>query len=146
MSLRSIVVGVDGRERSSRALAFSLGLAERESATLSICYVRPRTHWTSLALTSMSMFCWDTAMLARATNDAIAAEVAAEVSEALSRTRVRGELYLADGDIVGELGALARVQQADLVVIGRSRRLGAGRSCAARRLTGGFRRGLLIAS
>lgn len=146
MSLRSIVVGVDGRERSSRALAFSLGLAERESATLHVCYVRPFVHWSSFALTSMSMFCWDVGGLLRVSGEEVADEVAAEVSDAFRRSGVRGRLFLPAGDIVGELAELARAQQADLVVVGRSRRLGAGRSSAARRLTDGFRRGLLIAS
>lgn len=146
MSLRSIVVGVDGRERSSRALAFSLGLAERESATLHVCYVRPFAHWSSFALTSVSMFCWDVGAVLRASGDDVAAEVTAEVSDAFRRTGVRGRLFLSAGDVVGELAELARVQQADLVVVGRSRRLGGGRSSAARRLTDGFQRGLLIAS
>jgi nucleotide-binding universal stress UspA family protein len=146
MSLRSIVVGVDGREKSSRALAFSLGLAERESATLNVCYVRPFAHWSSFALTSLSMFCWDVGAVLSAASADVAAEVSAEVSDASNRTGVRCRLFLPVGDIVGELAELARVQQADLVVVGRSRRLGGGRFSPARRLTDGFQRGLLIAS
>lgn len=146
MSLRNIVVGVDGGEKSSRALAFSLGLAGREAATLSVCYVRPPVPWTSFALTSMSMFCWDVGALVRASHDHVAAEVAAEASDAFARTGVRGQLVLRSGDVVGELAELARVREADLVVVGRSRCLGGGRFSAARRLTDGYRRALLIAS
>ena len=146
MSLRSIVVGVDGRERSSRALAFGLGLAERESATLSVCYVRPFPHWSSFALTSLSLFCWDVGALLHESGDDVAAEVAAEVSDAVRRTGGRARLFLPAGDIVGELAEVARVQEADLVVVGRSRRVGGGRCSAAVRLTDGFRRALLIAS
>ncbi|WP_282944693.1 universal stress protein [Cellulomonas endometrii] len=146
MSLRHILVGVDGRERSYRALAFSVGLAERESATLSVCYVRPFVHWTSVAVSSMSMFSWDARALADDASSDVAADVTAEVADVLTRTRVHGRLFLPTGDIVGELAGLARTQRADLVVIGRSRRLGGGRFSAARRLTNGFEHGLLIAS
>lgn len=39
MGLTSIVVGIDGSEQSLRALSFSVGLAGRERAQVSACFV-----------------------------------------------------------------------------------------------------------
>lgn len=144
MSMRSIVVGVDGSEKSYRALAFSVGLAQRESAVLHVCYIRPFAQWTTLLLTSAAAATGAAAPLPEPAGAAVAAELTAEATDAFARTGVHGEVLVSAGDPVVELARLADRRRADLIVIGHTHRLRSSPRDLARRLTNGYAHGLLI--
>jgi len=148
--MRSIVVGVDGRERSYRALAFSAGLARRESAELAVCYVRPSVRWQSFVLASLPAMAllpvsWDSVAMEGAACVATAQAVSEEAAVAFDATGIPGDVFVRTGDIVKELARLADERLADLVVIGTPRRLRSRSAAITSRLTHGFRRGLYIA-
>lgn len=144
MSMRSIVVGVDGSEKSYRALAFSAGLAQREKATLHVCNVSPYARLTTLLLSSAAAAAGTAPPFSEPPEAAVAAELTAEATDAFARTGVDGRVLVSAGDPVVELARLAKRRCADLIVIGHTRRLHSYRGDLARRLTNGYTSGLLI--
>ncbi|MDN4614080.1 universal stress protein [Leifsonia sp. F6_8S_P_1B] len=144
MSMRSIVVGVDGSEKSYRALAFSIGLAQRESAALTVCHVRPYAQWTTLLLSSVAAVGGMTVPPAEPVETAVAHEVTAAAADAIAGAGIDGHVLVSTGDPATELARLARRRCADIVVIGHTRRLRSRPADLARRLTNGFLHGLVI--
>lgn len=149
MSIRRIVVGVDGGERSYRALTFGAGLARREGAALDVCYVAPYVRWQSLLLSALPMLVpfvlYDPIAAAEAERTDIAQDVTAEAAIVFNAADLRGEVFVRTGDVVEELSRLADERDADLIVVGTPRRARLRSAGVVSRLTRGSDRGLLVA-
>jgi nucleotide-binding universal stress UspA family protein len=108
MSIVSVVVGVDGTEASDHALSFATGLAAREGAWLSACFV---SH--PLVVYPVGVVPID--------DRGYASELDRQVNDELERADVGGFFFHRDGDVVDELKRLADEWFADLIVVGRPR-------------------------
>jgi nucleotide-binding universal stress UspA family protein len=108
MSMVSVVVGVDGTERSDHALSFAVGLAARERARLSACFVSKR-----VVVYPAGVIVPDDAAYVR--------KLKSRFNYELERADVGGDFYHRNGDIVDELKRLADEQIADVIAVGRSR-------------------------
>ncbi len=108
MGILSIVVGMDGSEPSVHALSFSVGLAVREHARLSVCFVSHQTVVFPVGLLPVDDDEWATALEKM-------------VGDELARAEVDGSFVRRDGEVVRELKRLADERAADVIVVGRSR-------------------------
>lgn len=143
--MKHIIVGIDGRERSYHALAFAAGLAQRESAALSVCYVFcPHVQWPPLTFESLfTSLALPAPMSDDAVGTAIEQEVADKATEIFDRAHIHGQIVVRTGRVVDELVKLADEQHADLIVIGKPHRLGS-RLAIARHLAHRSPHGLFI--
>lgn len=109
MGIVSIVVGFDGSEPSDHALCFAIGLARRERARVSTCFVaRPPIIVYPVGLVPINY-------------EAHARELEKRFNEELERADVGGRFYHRSGDVVVELKRLAHELAADIIVVGRPR-------------------------
>lgn len=145
MSMHSIVVGVDGREKSYRALSFGVGLAQREGASLAVCYVRPFVTWQTLALTALSAMSatWSPPASSAEDADGCASELARETALLSEQTGVPAQFIIMQGNPVTEIASLAHYHDSDLIVLGHTRRFRMG-SLLAHRVSNGFRQSVLM--
>lgn len=104
----SVVVGVDGSEPSLHALSFSIGLAVREHARLSICFVSHQIVVFPVGVVHMDY-------------DEYAKTLEKMVGEELDRADVGGSFFHRYGDVAAELRCLADERAADIIAVGRSR-------------------------
>src|ERR1700685_568165 len=108
MGIVSVVVGVDGTEPSDHALSFAIGLAAREGAWLSACFVSHPVVIYPVGVIPVDY-------------DEYATELDKHVNDELERADVGGFFFHRDGDVVAELKRLADEWVADVIVVGRSR-------------------------
>jgi nucleotide-binding universal stress UspA family protein len=110
MGIVSVVVGIDGTESSDHAMHFAIGLAARESARLTACFVsHPLIVTYPVGLVPVDFEAYATAL-----DDKFA--------DALEMAGVCGGcFYHRKGDAVVELKRLADEQHADIIAVGRSR-------------------------
>jgi nucleotide-binding universal stress UspA family protein len=104
----SIVVGVDGSESSLHALSFSIGLAVREHARLSACFVAHQVVTVGVGIVPVDYTSY-------------AKELDQLVTEELERADVSGSFFYREGVVVLELKRLADERTADLIAVGRSK-------------------------
>jgi nucleotide-binding universal stress UspA family protein len=109
VTIRSIVVGIDGSETAYRAFAMAVGLAVRERGCVHACYV---AHVPGIA--AVGGFVPLTPLL----DDRLDDDLAHFVTEELSRAHVDGDFTWRSGAIAAELELLAADCKADLVVMG----------------------------
>ncbi len=108
MAISSVVVGIDGTEASYHALSFAVGLAARERATVSACFV-----WHHQITPMGGVIPMDP--------EACSKDIAERVGEEFERVGVAGTFELREGEASGELKKLADERRADVIVVGRSR-------------------------
>ena len=109
MGIVNVVVGIDGTESSDHAMYFAIGLAARERARVSACFVsQPRIAVYPAGLVPLDF-------------EAYATALDGEFSDALELAGVCGAFYHRKGDAVVELKRLADEQHADIIAVGRSR-------------------------
>jgi len=105
----SVVVGLDGTESSVHAMDFAIGLAARERARLSACFV---SHPLIVAYpVGLIPYDWD----------AYATTLDNQFADELELAGICGDFYHRQGDAVVELKRLADEQLADIIAVGRSR-------------------------
>jgi len=105
----SVVVGIDGTESSDHAMHFAIGLAARERARLSACFVsHPLIVAYPVGLVPVDF-------------EAYARTLAKQFTEELELAGVCGGFYHRKGDAVVELKRLADEKLADIIAVGRSR-------------------------
>ena len=108
MGIVNVVVGVDGTEQSDHAMYFAIGLAARERAQVSACFVSHPLIVYPVGLVPVDF-------------EAYATELEKHVNDELERADVGGCFYHRKGDVVGQLKRLADERVADLIAVGRSR-------------------------
>src|SRR5271170_3722630 len=108
MGIVSVVVGVDGTESSDHAMLFAIGLAARESARVSACFV------------SHPLIAYPVGVVPD-DYEGYARELEKRVKEELERAHVGGCFYHRHGDPVVEMKRLADQRVADIIAVGRSR-------------------------
>jgi nucleotide-binding universal stress UspA family protein len=108
MGIMSVVVGIDGSEPSLHALSFSIGLAVREQARLSACFVSHQVVPFGVGILPMDY-------------EDYAKQLEQLVNEEFERADVGGSFFYREGDVALELKRLADECAADLIVVGRSR-------------------------
>jgi nucleotide-binding universal stress UspA family protein len=121
---RAIVVGIEDSPTSLRALDYAAGLARRQGARLVAVHVRPlRT--MQCAIDPCGYRCsGDAARAALDAQDALEAELRADVDRLPRLWGVGIDLVVRDGDPLRELTAVAADQHADSLVVGASTRPG----------------------
>jgi nucleotide-binding universal stress UspA family protein len=105
----SVVVGIDGTEPSDHAMSFAIGLAARERARISACFV---SHFPVVIYPVGAIPIDD---------ESYARELEKRVNDELERADVGGLFYHRRGDVVVELKRLANERRADVIAVGRSR-------------------------
>jgi nucleotide-binding universal stress UspA family protein len=109
MGIVSVVVGIDGTESSDHAMYFAVGLAARERARLSACFV------------SHPLIAPYPAGLVPVDFEAYATALDDQFTDELELAGICGDFYHRKGDAVVELKRLADEQLADIIAVGRSR-------------------------
>jgi nucleotide-binding universal stress UspA family protein len=109
MGIVSVVVGIDVTESSDHAMYFAIGLAARERARLSACFV------------SHPLIVTYPAGLVPVDFEAYATALDNKFADALELAGACGDFYHRKGDAVVELKRLADEQLADIIAVGRSR-------------------------
>jgi nucleotide-binding universal stress UspA family protein len=104
-----VVVGIDGTESSDHAMYFAIGLAARERARLSACFV---SHPPIVA--------YPTGLIP-VDFEAYATALDNQFRDELERAGICGDFYHREGDAVVELKRLADEKLADIIAVGRSR-------------------------
>ena len=113
-TLKSIVVGVDGSDASWRALAVAIDVAGRYQATVHACFV-----WALTTTEERAGF--SAAPLSAAEEGGEERRLPEAVAKELRDGAVEGDFSEREGEIAGELEALASSNEANLIVVGRSR-------------------------
>lgn len=108
MGIMSVVVGIDGTQSSDHAMYFAIGLAAREGARLSACYVSHPPIVYPGGLIPVD-------------NGDYATKLDRQFKDEIKRAGVCGRFYRRNGDAVIELKRLADEQIADIIAVGRSR-------------------------
>jgi nucleotide-binding universal stress UspA family protein len=109
MGIVSVLVGIDGTESSDHAMHFAIGLAARECARVSACFVsHPFIVTYPGGLVPIDFEAYATAL-----DD--------KFTDALELAGACGGFYHREGDAVVELKRLADEQLADIIAVGRSR-------------------------
>jgi nucleotide-binding universal stress UspA family protein len=109
MGIVSVVVGIDGTESSDHAMYFAIGLAARERARVSACFV------------SQSQIVVYPVGVVPVDFEAYATALDTKFTDAVKAAGVCGVFYHRHGDAVAELKRLADEQLADVIAVGRSR-------------------------
>jgi nucleotide-binding universal stress UspA family protein len=109
MGILNVVVGIDGTESSDHAMHFAIGLAARERARVSACFV------------SHPLIVTYPAGLVPIDFEAYATALDNQFTDELKLAGVCGCFYHREGDAVVELKRLADEQLADIIAVGRSR-------------------------
>jgi nucleotide-binding universal stress UspA family protein len=109
MGIVSVVVGIDGTESSDHAMHFAIGLAARERARLTACFVsHPFIVAYPVGLVPVDF-------------EAYATALENTFTDALTLAGACGGFYHREGDAVVELKRLADEHLADIIAVGRSR-------------------------
>ncbi len=112
--MSDIVVGVDGFDAAWRALAVAIDVALRYQATVHACFVWPLTATEKRAGFSAAPVSADE-------SQGDEQRLGEAVVSALRDAGAQGEFVQREGEIAGELEALASGSDAELIVVGRSR-------------------------
>jgi nucleotide-binding universal stress UspA family protein len=110
-----LVVGFDGSDPSLDALAFSLGIARRNGATLTIVYVVER------GLNAMATLAPGGGGVAALTGQDAVERIGIEVERAVGDLGVTWDFVTVWGDPALALEAVAVERRLDVIVVGRSR-------------------------
>ncbi len=114
VTLKSIVVGLDGSAASWRALAVAIDVASRYEATVHACFV-----WSLTSTEERAGF--SAAPLSAAGEGEEERRLPEAVTKELSDAGVHGDFCEREGEVARELEELASSNEADLIVVGRSR-------------------------
>ena len=134
--LPEIVVGLDGSPSSWRAFWLTLGMAERETAFIHVCFVFHVPAGPAVGgfvQPGPGMFPEDNG-----------GELECRANEELEAAGVEGKFTCLEGDVAHELEALAERCHADLLVVGRSRHPALHLGGVPRRLLAMGRRPVLV--
>jgi nucleotide-binding universal stress UspA family protein len=111
-----ILVGIDGSETSMRAGAYAAGLARRQGSRLIVLYVAgPNPMAAQMATTAAAMM---------QTQDEVARQLRAAVSEGAALVGIEAEFVQRRGNPYRELIAVAAQMRVDAVVVGASMKSG----------------------
>jgi nucleotide-binding universal stress UspA family protein len=110
-----LLVGFDGSTAACRAVAWALGQARCQRARLVFVYVRPVPSWVGLGPPQL-------VPLWRANVPRLAEEIAVKLHAALDGTDVSWEFVQHVGRPVTELARMATALDADVIIVGASRR------------------------
>jgi nucleotide-binding universal stress UspA family protein len=114
MTVRNIVVGVDGSDASGRALQVAIDVARRYEGAVHACFV-----WALTATEQRAGF--SAAPFSAAEGDRDIEQLGPAVVKELAGAGAKGDFCSREGEIGGELEALASSWDAELIVVGRSR-------------------------
>ena len=119
LALKNLLFATDFEVSSKRALPFALMIAEHYGAKLCAAHVIPPSVYSFSRYEPMEN-------VLRETRD-YASYALNQVAEPLHRKRQPCDTVIAEGDIAGELEAVAREYSIDLIVVGTSSRSGLGK-------------------